>query len=305
MKLRRASPKQIGRPRQFDPERALQRAMEVFWRKGYESASLPDLTRAMGINRPSLYAAFGNKEQLFRRVLDRYARGEATFIAVALRKPTATQVIRHIFRGAVQFLSDRNHPRGCLLMQGVPPCGDATDPVRREIVARRLATETAIRNRLQRAQAQGDLARTVSAADLARFITALVHGLSIQAASGTTRGELQTLADMAMRHAPTGCNLSPPYQVATRHRACYHFPPTQKASASRPRITCPHSMRKQQPILFLLAPRNIIIFKPRRLAADRRWLLQGQDVVVLRGRSLFHIGSEMQMVEHPDRFNRI
>lgn len=199
MKQKRTAVKRSGRPREFDVDRAVDRAMEVFWRKGYEAASMPDLTRAMNINRPSLYAAFGNKEQLFRRVLDRYATGVATFIATALDKPTLKAVIPDIFHGTAQFLSVKRHPRGCLLMQGTPACGDVADSVRREIVARRVATEVAIRNRLKRAQAQGDLARDVNAADLAKFITALVHGISIQAANGATRAQLQTLAEMAIR----------------------------------------------------------------------------------------------------------
>ncbi len=154
---------------------------------------------AMGINRPSLYAAFGNKEELFRRVLDRYATAEATFIATALEKPTASQVIEHIFRGQFDFLTSKHHPRGCLLMQGTPPCGDPSDPVRREIVARRNASESAIRRRLQHAQSQGDFSRKVNTVHLAKFITALAHGISIQAASGETRAQLQALAEMAIR----------------------------------------------------------------------------------------------------------
>jgi AcrR family transcriptional regulator len=218
MKLKRATVKPPGRPREFDLDVAVERAMEVFWRKGYEAASMPDLTRAMGINRPSLYAAFGNKEQLFRRVLDRYGSDTATFIPAALDQPTATQVIQHIFRGAVQFLSARGHPRGCLLMQGTPACGDAADSVRREIVARRTAGEAAIRNRLERAKAQGDLARDANPADLAKFISALVHGMSIQAANGATRAQLQKLAEMANLTCSQLISRSTPDHDATRSR---------------------------------------------------------------------------------------
>jgi len=199
MKTKRAPAKRPGRPREFYIDRAIERAMEVFWRKGYEAASMPDLTCAMGISRPSLYAAFGNKQQLFRHVLDRYASVAATFITTALDKTTLKDVIDGIFRGAVRFLSASNHPRGCLLIQGTPACGDPADPVRREVIARRLATETAIQNRLQQARAQSDLPRTVNPADFAKFISALIHGLSIQAANGATRAQLLTLAQMAIR----------------------------------------------------------------------------------------------------------
>jgi AcrR family transcriptional regulator len=199
MKQKPAAAKKPGRPREFSTDRALQRAMEIFWRKGYEAASLPDLTRAMGINRPSLYAAFGNKEQLFRRVLDRYDGVVATFVATAMEAQTAKEAIEQLFRGSVRFHSSRDHPRGCLLMQGTPACGDAADPVRREIVSRRLATEAAIRDRLEQARAHGELSSAVRPPDLAKFITALVHGIAIAAANGATRPQLQTLAEMAIR----------------------------------------------------------------------------------------------------------
>src|SRR5712675_204077 len=91
---------QRGRPRAFDPDAALEHAMHVFWAKGYEGASLSDLTRAMRINRPSLYAAFGNKEQLFRKVLDRYMDGPVAYFSKALAKPRARDVVEQIFFGA-------------------------------------------------------------------------------------------------------------------------------------------------------------------------------------------------------------
>src|SRR4029077_15428914 len=104
-----------GRRRQFDVDEALDRALEVFWARGYEGATLPVLTRAMGINRPSLYAAFGNKEQLFRKALDRYQTGPMSFLSEALRKPTARAVVEAIFSGFVRMQRDRNKARGCLI----------------------------------------------------------------------------------------------------------------------------------------------------------------------------------------------
>src|SRR5712672_80887 len=107
-----------GRPRDFDVDEALDRALEVFWRRGYEGASLPDLTAAMGINRPSLYAAFGSKEGLFRRALDRYAEGPAAYVREALDEPTARRVAERLLGGAAERLTDPRNPGGCLVVQG-------------------------------------------------------------------------------------------------------------------------------------------------------------------------------------------
>src|SRR5262245_12562932 len=113
-----------GRTRQFDPEDALDQALEVFWTRGYEGATLPELTRAMGINRPSLYAAFGNKEQLFRKALDRYQTGPQAFLAEALKKPTARAVVEAIFSGFINMQRRRRKPRGCLIVSGALVCNE-------------------------------------------------------------------------------------------------------------------------------------------------------------------------------------
>ena len=120
-----------GRPREFDVDEALDRALEVFWRKGYEGASLPDLTEAMGINRPSLYAAFGSKEDLFRKALARYAEGPTAYACEALKAPTARAVVERLLAGTANLLSDPRNPRGCFAVQGALACGEEAIPFAR------------------------------------------------------------------------------------------------------------------------------------------------------------------------------
>src|SRR6476659_4448281 len=103
----------MGRPREFDVDQALDCALRVFWRKGYEGATLPDLTQAMGINRPSLYAAFGSKEELFRKALDRYAEGPAAYARAALSEPTARATAGRLLGEAADLLTNPRNPRGC------------------------------------------------------------------------------------------------------------------------------------------------------------------------------------------------
>src|SRR5437870_4773708 len=142
MKSKSAQP---GRPRAFDPDAALDRAMHVFWAKGYEGASLSNLTRAMRINRPSLYAAFGNKEQLFKKVLDRYMNGPVAYFAKALAAPKARDVVEQIFLGTARMAEDPRVPAGCLMVQGALACGSAS--AQKEVAARRAAAEVALRRR--------------------------------------------------------------------------------------------------------------------------------------------------------------
>src|SRR5271166_2829743 len=112
----------VGRPRAFDVEKALDRALEVFWRKGYEGATLPDLTRAMGINRPSLYAAFGNKETLFRKTIERYIDGPGSHVALALEEPTARAVVERLWSATIELTAGPRGPRGCFLVQAALAC---------------------------------------------------------------------------------------------------------------------------------------------------------------------------------------
>jgi AcrR family transcriptional regulator len=192
----------LGRPRAFDPEAALDHALHVFWKKGYEGASLADLTRAMRINRPSLYAAFGNKEALFLKALDRYANGPVSFMRDALAEPTARAVAERLFRAATELLTDKCHPTGCLMVQGALACGEAADPIRRELISRRVAGECDLRKRFDRAKSEGDLPADSDPADLARYVVTVLHGMSVQAAGGAGREELQRVAELALRNWP-------------------------------------------------------------------------------------------------------
>jgi AcrR family transcriptional regulator len=192
-----------GRTRQFDVDLALDRALEVFWARGYEGATLPVLTRAMGINRPSLYAAFGNKEELFQKALERYQTGPMSFLTEALRKPTARAAVEAIFSGFVRIQGDRTKARGCLIVSGALACGEEAETVRRQLARLRQAAVTAFRERFARAVQDGDLPAGTDCATLARYIGTVLNGLAVQAASGATQKELRRVAALAMKAWPT------------------------------------------------------------------------------------------------------
>jgi AcrR family transcriptional regulator len=191
-----------GRPREFNVEKALDRALKVFWRRGYEGSSLPALTKAMRISRPSLYAAFGNKESLFRKAIDRYVEGPAAGIRGALGEATARAVVERAFCTSIELLTDSRNPRGCFLVQGALACGDTADCLRREMAKRRDEFVVALRERFERAVVEGDLASNADPADLARFVATVLHGLSVQASSGASRRELERVAQIALRAWP-------------------------------------------------------------------------------------------------------
>ena len=195
-------PAKIGRPRVFDPDVALERAMHVFWAKGYEGASLSDLTRTMGINRPSLYAAFGNKEQLFRKILDRYVEGPFAYFQKALAAPKARDVVEQILGGAVRMADNPQIPAGCLLVQGALACGDSASSIQQQVAALRATGEDALRRRLQRAKREGDLPQDADPADLARYVMTVLQGMAVKGAGGASRDQQRRVAQMALRAWP-------------------------------------------------------------------------------------------------------
>ncbi|WP_063048548.1 TetR/AcrR family transcriptional regulator [Nocardia arthritidis] len=190
-----------GRPRGFDIDSALDRALEVFWRYGYEGAALSDLTAAMGINRPSLYAAFGSKAELFDRVLQRYADGPGHYVAEALARPTARAVAAAFLQGAIGLTTGHDSP-GCLSVRSVQACGPEAEHSRKAAIAVRLASEAALRRRLERARADGDLPRGSKPADLARYLLTISDGIAVQAAAGAKPTHLRRTVDIALRAWP-------------------------------------------------------------------------------------------------------
>jgi len=191
-----------GRPRAFNAVAALDAAMNVFWQKGYEGASLPVLTKAMRINRPSMYAAFGNKEALFKQALKRYTEQPGCHVSEALEQPTARKVAEHLLRGTAKLMSDPKNPRGCLLVQGALACGDDADCVRRASIAQRRAGEAALTKRFARAKKEGDLPKSADPATLARFLLSVAYGIAVHSTAGARRDDLMDIVATALRAWP-------------------------------------------------------------------------------------------------------
>jgi AcrR family transcriptional regulator len=189
----------IGRPRGFDIDDALDRAMRVFWEQGYEGASLADLTAAMGITKTSMYAAYGNKEQLFRRAVERYAEGPARYATRALEEPTARAVAEAFLRGAVDTTTPPDGPAGCLSVQGALASGEGGRGARDLLAGWRAETGLRLAKRFERARDEGDLPGDADPAGLARFVMTVAFGIAVQAAGGLSRAQLDEVVDTALR----------------------------------------------------------------------------------------------------------
>jgi AcrR family transcriptional regulator len=198
----------MGRPRGFDEDAALEAAMRVFWEKSYEGATMADLTKAMGINRSSIYAAFGDKESLFQRIMERYREERMSYIRQALALPSLREVVARLIYGTAEFLSAPGNPRGCLSVQGALACGTDAEPVKQAIIHWRRSGEAALKKRLQQAQSEGDFPGEIQPADFARYLASVIAGLGIQAANGATRAELRRVAEIALRCIEGGLSRS-------------------------------------------------------------------------------------------------
>lgn len=191
---------QRGRPRSFDRAAALRRAMQLFWAKGYEGTSLSDLTVAMDINSPSLYAAFGSKEALFREAVQLYGASEGTEIWDAIPSaPTAREAIERFLQVTAESFTRRGKPRGCLIALGALHARDASNAgVCRELRDHRVQNAKTLRLRLERGVAEGELPEGFDCRAVATFYATVQHGMSIQARDGASRESLLAVARCAM-----------------------------------------------------------------------------------------------------------
>ncbi|TQS22759.1 TetR/AcrR family transcriptional regulator [Microbispora sp. KK1-11] len=191
----------MGRTRAFDRDVALERALEEFWRHGYEATSVSGLTAAMGINPPSLYAAFGDKRRLFGEAVRRYQETHGAFASRALAgEPTARAAVERLLREAAEVYTDPAHPPGCLIISAGVNTSDAD--VIEELRGHREAGKAAIRRRIERDVETGLLPPQTDAPALATFFAAVIQGMSTQARDGATRADLDAVATLALRAWP-------------------------------------------------------------------------------------------------------
>ncbi|WP_434388343.1 TetR/AcrR family transcriptional regulator [Melittangium boletus] len=207
----------MGRHREFDADKVLDAAMRVFWSKGYEGTSYADLVAAAGVERPALYAAFGNKETLFLKALARYDERYLGYIPEAIRRPTARDVAAHMFFKSVELNTRFPEHRGCLGLNGALAGSDDAEPIRQALIAFRVAGQEKLRERFEQAKADGDLPRTARSDVLAAFVMTTTQGLAVQAKSGLSRDMLDLVAEQALAAWPIGPP-SPPSGSGPVHR---------------------------------------------------------------------------------------
>ncbi|MDA0140682.1 TetR/AcrR family transcriptional regulator [Solirubrobacter sp. CPCC 204708] len=195
-------PPKRGRPRSFDLEVALEKALDVFWEHGYEGASIASLTEAMGISGKSLYAAFGSKEELFLAVLQRYEQGPGAYARKSVLAPTAREVARTYLEGAVRAGTQPGRPAGCLGVRAALAVGVTGQAVQAILTDWRAANHAALRERFQRAIDEGDLPADADPEIIARYLTTVADGVSVQATGGASAKALQRVVDVALLHWP-------------------------------------------------------------------------------------------------------
>ena len=189
---------QRGRPRTFERTEALRVAMSLFWEQGYEGTSVSELAAAMGINSPSLYAAFGSKEALFREAIALYDQTESEATATALAEHTARRSMEALLHNNLVAYTDPGTPRGCMIVLAANTGKTKNEEVRQYVAEYRRATITMVADRLRRGVADGDVPPDADIAAISAFFTTVLHGLSIQAHDGASREELQQVVDVAM-----------------------------------------------------------------------------------------------------------
>lgn len=192
-----------GRPREFDADQALDRATDTFWRQGYDGTSITDLTASMGISAPSLYAAYGNKRQLFDKVMDRYMEVRLARRAEALRLDDPVEAARRYLEGVVRDGTMPDHPKGCLMVGGALVCSDANHDVADQLASLRRDVRTDLEDLFARAIKAGRLPADADAASLGTYVAAVAEGISVEASDGASRQSLMKIVEVALSALPT------------------------------------------------------------------------------------------------------
>ena len=194
--------KRRGRPPAFNYEEALEQAMQTFWTFGYEGTSMAALIDAMGMNKPSIYAAFGNKEALFNQVLDKYVSGPSAFVKESMAEPTTYLVAKTFLTKAVELLTQHQTPRGCMIVQGALSCGPESEMIQKKLIAYRANLEENLKKRFDLAMDNIDLPEDTNTTILAKYVATIHQGISVQASSGTTKDALLEVIEIAMQSWP-------------------------------------------------------------------------------------------------------
>lgn len=191
-----------GRPRDFDKAEALDMALKLFWRYGYEGTSVAMLAETIGVNVPSLYAAFGNKESLFLECVGRYSELNGAIYHESFKKETAREVARSILEGEVELVTRRGTPDGCLMVQGALATSPDSESIRKMMAGMRAKAEKWMAGRFQKAIDEGDLPPDSDPAALAGYLMTVNSGLAVQAKSGAKKKQLLKVVEIAMRNWP-------------------------------------------------------------------------------------------------------
>ncbi len=199
-----APPSKRGRPRQFDREQALHKALNLFWSHGYEGTSIAELVEALGIAPPSLYAAFGSKEQLFLEALGLYLQGPGNFVARALaEEPSGQGFARRVLLDAAREFASGSHPPGCMIATGLVASASAHQQLAQELATLRARTREVLALRFDQAQALGELPPSSQPVAMARFYSAVIQGMAVQARDGANESALTEIAEQALSLWPS------------------------------------------------------------------------------------------------------
>jgi AcrR family transcriptional regulator len=188
-----------GRPREFDRERALQKAMQIFWSLGYDATSMADLRVGLGITQASLYAAFGSKEQLFHEAVDLYRRTVGLSTARALAAgSSAREAIHAMLQAAADAYTAPGTPRGCLVILGAINCVTENKAIQAHLLSIRRQVSQSILDRLKRGQCDRDVPKVVPINALAAYYSSVLYGLALQSRDGASRKTLTQVVEFAM-----------------------------------------------------------------------------------------------------------